>query len=45
MIYLSLVEKYGMKIGDELVSVNETSFKMIDLEQAIEVILFFNYFF
>jgi len=26
-----------MKIGDELVSVNETSFKMIDLEQAIDV--------
>lgn len=34
----SLVEKYGMKIGDELVSVNETSFKMIDLEQAIEIL-------
>lgn len=33
----SIVEKYGMKIGDELVSVNEISFKMIDLEQAIEV--------
>ena len=26
-----------MKIGDELVSVTETSFKMIDLEQAIDV--------
>lgn len=26
-----------MKAGDELVSVNEISFKMIDLEQAIEV--------
>lgn len=34
----SIVEKYGMKIGDELVSVNEISFKMIDLEQAIEIL-------
>jgi membrane-associated protease RseP (regulator of RpoE activity) len=33
----SLVEKLGMKVGDELVSVNETSFKMIELDQAIEV--------
>ena len=34
----SLVERLGMKPGDELVSVNETSFKMIDLEHAYEVI-------
>ena len=33
----SQVEKLGMKIGDELVSVNEISFKMIELEQAIDV--------
>lgn len=33
----SVVEKLGMKAGDELVSVNEISFKMIELEQAIEV--------
>ncbi|CAF0796523.1 unnamed protein product [Brachionus calyciflorus] len=32
----SLVEKLGMLVGDELVSVNEISFKMIDLDQAIE---------
>ncbi len=30
-----------MKVGDELVSVNEFSFKMIDLEQAVEVKLTF----
>lgn len=35
----SLVEKLGMKIGDELVSVNDTSFKMFDLDQAIEVLI------
>ena len=42
----STVEKYGMKVGDELVSVNEISFKMIELEQAIDVIIkiYFNYF-
>jgi hypothetical protein len=33
----STVAKYGMKVGDELVSVNDTSFKMMDLDQAIEV--------
>ena len=27
-----------MKIGDELVSVNDISFKMIDVEQAIDVL-------
>ncbi len=32
-----LVEKMGMRLGDELVSVNDISFKMIDLDQAIEV--------
>jgi hypothetical protein len=35
----STVAKYGMKIGDELVSVNDTSFKMMELDQAIEVCL------
>jgi hypothetical protein len=35
----SLVEKLGMKVGDELVSVNEISFKMIELDQAIEVFI------
>ena len=34
----SLVEKLGMKMGDELVSVNDISFKMIDIEQAIDVL-------
>ena len=34
----SLVSKMGMKVGDELVSVNDISFKMIDVEQAIEVL-------
>ena len=34
----SLVERLGMKIGDELVSVNDISFKMIDIEQAIDVL-------
>ncbi len=34
----SLVEKLGMKPGDELVSVNETSFKMITLDQAVDVL-------
>ena len=34
----SLVEKLGMKIGDELVSVNDISFKMITIEQAIDVL-------
>lgn len=34
----SVVEKLGMKIGDELVSVNEVSFKMIDLDQAIDIL-------
>jgi hypothetical protein len=34
----SLVERLGMKIGDELVSVNDISFKMIDMEQAIDVL-------
>jgi S1-C subfamily serine protease len=33
----SLVAKLGMEPGDELVSVNETSFKMITLDQAIDV--------
>lgn len=33
----SVVEKLGMRVGDELVSVNEISFKMIELDQAIEV--------
>ena len=33
----SLVDKLGMKPGDELVSVNETSFKMITLDQAVDV--------
>lgn len=33
----SLVAKLGMKPGDELVSVNETSFKMITLNQAVDV--------
>lgn len=33
----SLVEKLGMRVGDELVSVNEISFKMMDLDQAIDV--------
>lgn len=36
----SLVAKLGMKPGDELVSVNETSFKMITLDQAIDVSVF-----
>lgn len=36
----SLVEKLGMLVGDELVSVNDISFKMIDLDQAIEVGIF-----
>lgn len=35
----SMVEKLGMKVGDEVVSVNEISFKMIELDQAIEVSL------
>lgn len=30
-------DKLGMRIGDEIVSVNEISFKMLDLDQAIEV--------
>lgn len=34
----SLVAKLGMKPGDELVSVNETSFKMITLDQAIDIL-------
>jgi hypothetical protein len=34
----SSVEKLGMKIGDELVSVNDVSFKMMELEQAIEIL-------
>lgn len=34
----SLVEKLGMKPGDELVSVNEVSFKMITLDQAIDIL-------
>lgn len=33
----SLIERLGMKVGDELVSVNDISFKMIELDQAIEV--------
>jgi uncharacterized protein (UPF0147 family) len=35
----SLVEQLGMQPGDELVSVNDISFKLIELEQAIEVTL------
>lgn len=34
----SLVDKLGMKPGDELVSVNEVSFKMIELDQAVEIL-------
>lgn len=34
----SLVNKLGMKPGDELVSVNETSFKMITLDQAVDIL-------
>ena len=34
----STVAKYGMKVGDELVSVNDASFKMMELEQAIEIL-------
>lgn len=34
----SLVDKLGMKPGDELVSVNETSFKMITLDQAVDIL-------
>lgn len=33
----SQVAKYGMKVGDELVSVNDISFKMMELDQAIDV--------
>lgn len=34
----SVVEKLGMLAGDEIVSVNDISFKMIELDQAIEVL-------
>ena len=34
----SAVAGLGMRVGDELVSVNDVSFKMIDVEQAVEVL-------
>jgi hypothetical protein len=37
----STVAKFGMRVGDELVSVNDTSFKMMELDQAIEVCEFY----